>query len=375
MKHNLLASKKASIIVPLQGLRGLSFMGIFLSHTGISLFSSLGPGGVSVFLILSGFLMTMNYFEKSRIEKYSMVDNIKFAWSKIKRLYPLHVVTMIIAIPLAVKGISTSGIGSLLIKIALSITLLQSFVPDSAVYYSLNAVAWYLSVCKFIYFCFPWILRLCEKYNTRSFEGKGIVFIWLILVLISFLASKVDVSISDGFTKWFVYVFPMTRLIDFISGCFLGVMYIKRDAGSYKMTPIISKCIIYLSLILIIIACITFTVVNPDDLDLRHPELWWRYTVIFLIPNAMLIYMLALHEDNILTKVLSTKLLIWIGNLSGSAFLIHQLVLRYCNIATGFLKLNGTVWMIFNKIIIPFLITIAACVIWEKLAKIIRFKH
>ena len=48
-------------IQTLQSLRGLAFMGIFLSHLGLA---KLGAWSVSVFFILSGFVMYYSYENK-----------------------------------------------------------------------------------------------------------------------------------------------------------------------------------------------------------------------------------------------------------------------------------------------------------------------
>ena len=48
-------------IESLQAVRGIAFLGIFLKHTGISLFCALGDWGVSIFFVLSGFLMSVRY--------------------------------------------------------------------------------------------------------------------------------------------------------------------------------------------------------------------------------------------------------------------------------------------------------------------------
>lgn len=52
------------IILPIQGLKAIAFIGIFLPHTDMAIFSSFWPWGVSIFIILSGFLMMINYNEK-----------------------------------------------------------------------------------------------------------------------------------------------------------------------------------------------------------------------------------------------------------------------------------------------------------------------
>lgn len=48
-----------------QGLRAVAFGAIFISHLGIGNFGALGAWGVSVFLVLSGFLMVNSYWFKA----------------------------------------------------------------------------------------------------------------------------------------------------------------------------------------------------------------------------------------------------------------------------------------------------------------------
>lgn len=45
----------------LQSLRCIAFFGVFLGHTQLTSFSSCGNWAVSIFLVLSGFVMTYNY--------------------------------------------------------------------------------------------------------------------------------------------------------------------------------------------------------------------------------------------------------------------------------------------------------------------------
>ena len=77
----------------IQGLRAIAFLAIFISHTGIGSLGALGAWGVSVFFVLSGFLMMYNYYNKESIPKFGF----RFAWNKIKKLYSLHVITTILA--------------------------------------------------------------------------------------------------------------------------------------------------------------------------------------------------------------------------------------------------------------------------------------
>ena len=69
----------------LQALRGLAFAGIFLGH-----FYYFGwtPISVSVFFILSGFLLTTR--KNASYEKYGIADSFREAVRRISKLYQGH---------------------------------------------------------------------------------------------------------------------------------------------------------------------------------------------------------------------------------------------------------------------------------------------
>ena len=81
-------------IVSLEALRGLAFLAVFLSHTGLfnNYFTCLGAWGVSIFLMLSGFVLIYSYYNKNRIKKVSIISNFKFCINKISYLYVLHII-------------------------------------------------------------------------------------------------------------------------------------------------------------------------------------------------------------------------------------------------------------------------------------------
>ena len=82
-------------IKTLQVLRGVAFLGVVLSHTGLKYIGSWGHWSVSLFFILNGFLMVHNYYGKNRIGSVSVKDNIYFAFRKTMGIYSLHVITML----------------------------------------------------------------------------------------------------------------------------------------------------------------------------------------------------------------------------------------------------------------------------------------
>ena len=77
----------------IQALRAIAFILVFLSHTELTL---TGPAGVSLFLMISGFCMTYTYLDKpDRVPEANLCSSLAFAKRKILKLYPLHLVTLL----------------------------------------------------------------------------------------------------------------------------------------------------------------------------------------------------------------------------------------------------------------------------------------
>ena len=82
------------LISSLQGLRAVAFLSVILSHCGAPW---LGPWAISVFVALSGFLMTCNYYDRPRTAP-GLRSAIAFSLQKIRKLYPLHLIMMAAAL-------------------------------------------------------------------------------------------------------------------------------------------------------------------------------------------------------------------------------------------------------------------------------------
>ena len=89
------------LISSLQGLRAVAFLCIVLSHCGLPWLS---PWAITVFVALSGFLMTCNHYDRPPTAP-GVRSAIAFSLQKIRKLYLLHLIMMTAALLFVLKGL------------------------------------------------------------------------------------------------------------------------------------------------------------------------------------------------------------------------------------------------------------------------------
>ena len=147
---------------PFQGLRGCAIALIFLSHCKICIGNSelsittwFGALGVCMFTVLSGYLLALHYAGEA-------IDTRAHAKKKLKRYYPLHLVTLLAAVPFCLDSLLALDKTAWL-SLLCQLLLVQAWVPVPGIYFSMNVVAWYLSLDLFYGLAGPWLLKRAEK--------------------------------------------------------------------------------------------------------------------------------------------------------------------------------------------------------------------
>lgn len=343
-----MTDRQTDKILSLQGIRAVAFLGVFLFHCGII---ETGPWAVSVFLMLSGFLMTYNYYDKCNCN-LNFRTSALFSLRKIKKLYPLHITMMIMALLPILKEIFSNFQFDMLAlssaQVFANIFLIQAWIPSNLFWYSLNGVAWYLSVLVFVYMMFPVILSFLKRLNFRK--------IWIFVICVYFAQCIVSACAGQYFSgeicKFITYLLPMFRLGDFSIGCCLGWFYLKyKSNDDQKKTCCRAKAsIIELSVILLnLIPVIIFTY----KIGFWGEDMF-RYNVIYTPFTALMIYVFSKGKGAI-SCFLSIKPLIWLANVSSSCFLTHQIIIRYCDIIANKFSINLNAGF---RVCLAFIITI-----------------
>ena len=311
-------------IYSLQALRALAFLGIFAEH---SYGADYGAWGVSVFFILSGFLMMYSY--QGRYPNADVKTAGALAARKIRKLYPLHLIMIIFVLCLTFFSKTFEPTKELILHYAkllvVNLLLVQTWMPRVDLSISLNGPAWYLSVSLFLYFMFPFIAKLITKHREKHFPLLMICGVYFVQLLVSFCFRNFGniITYSDNWNQWFTYCFPVFRLGDFVMGCLLGYMFINTDNTLQR-----DKKVFYTvaELAALLVALFLLPKLFIDDRYFWGSQ-WFRYSLLYAPFSLLLVYLFAVNRGYA-TKLLTNKLSIWLGNMSPYAFLIHVPVIN-----------------------------------------------
>ena len=179
----------------LTSMRFFAALMVALFHACVWSSVPLGPFrygfvGVTFFYILSGFVLTWTWRPH---------DSLRFFYlRRFARVYPLHLLTAMIALAFAALGVRGEGEVSPLTAL-LNLALLQAWVPDLAVVGALNGPSWSLSNEAFFYAVFPLLVGLLLSARLGPAIGVLGALGWLVvggLVTVRFFPNL----------DWFLYV-------------------------------------------------------------------------------------------------------------------------------------------------------------------------
>lgn len=322
---------------------------IFISHSFLTnRTGSFGAFGVSIFIVLSGFLLGL--------KRTNYTNSIgKITIKKFSKLYPLHILGMIGALLLVLNFSNISSNLFYVLKcIVLNIFCIQSFVPIKSYYFSLNSVAWYLSILLLLAILSKpikaWAIYVVGRFSAlRIFVGMILIYI-LMIGFVSFV-GKLQIY------HWLIYIFPPTRMIDFVLGVLFGsIVCLKKDFLIEKVNAASCFFVFTITLLVALTSCfIRGTWLHPYFLS-----------VVWLPISLGLIFVSLKRGIKFADFIFQNRFILAIGNLSLEIFLIHLLVIRYGN---SLLKFDGVLESL-SKTLIYFVITLIAAIAYKVLSNL-----
>ncbi|MEV6527815.1 acyltransferase [Longispora sp. NPDC051575] len=256
-----------------------------------ALFSHAGALGVSFFFALSGFVLAYSARHGDTRRAFW-----RRRWAKI---YPLHVVTALLAAALLLTTAGTVTPWQVLANV----TLTQAWIPDPAIYTSLNPVSWSLSCEALFYLCFPFLLPALRHMST----------IWLrsLILALPVVVLAINVALIGAdheVAKWTAYLLPAARLVGFTLGVVVAVLVTR---GEWR-GPGLGWSLILLA------------VVYAAAAETPYPV---HLHALTLGPVVLVIAAAATADRSGVRTLWSRPALVYMGEVSFAFYMIHYLVL------------------------------------------------
>jgi peptidoglycan/LPS O-acetylase OafA/YrhL len=309
----------------LTGMRFVAALLVFLFHivyesafanasvaTGYKrVFGQGGWTGVAFFFVLSGFVLAWSARPR---------DTVPGFWRRrVAKIFPNHLVTYVVAVLLTVAaGLSTGGW-----RAVPGVFLIQSWFPQPDIETSANPVTWSLSCELFFYLAFPlllWAINRIRASHLWYWATGFAALVWSVPTIGHLLLPGRPIAPwapgVSTYEFWFVYVFPPTRLLEFVLGMLMARIVI---AGRWIRLPLPVAAAL----------AVAAFVVAPEA------PLLYQIVTVTVIPLALLISAAAHADLAGKWSPLRGSTMVWLGNISFAFYLWHRLVLIYGHRALG----------------------------------------
>ena len=325
----------------LTGIRWWAAFGVLLSHNIpggstpriVQSFFEQGNLGVTVFFVLSGFILTFTYGDALSHPTPRKVWG--FYVARIARVYPLYLLVLIwVTLERSVRW-NTPVDGNWFAHLFGAQAWLR--LPHA---WEWNGPAWSVSVEFFFYALFPLLIFLARPLLGTPRKALALAGIGLLaVVVVSAVAEPIGWT-SDGTAT----VLPPIRLCDFFLGMGIGALYLR--AHSLSLPRLHRYGLILLGVWLVW----TLGVVVLRTFYYGIPGL----NIAYAIPSAALILGLAWTPDFLLTRSLSTKPMIVLGEASYAFYLVHMSAGAYLTVGllSNGLGIRTTLLWVFGVIFV-----------------------
>ena len=305
---------KAASINALTGLRFFAagmIVWLHLSfHPGVDMahFTALG---VSLFFVLSGFILAHNY------RNMQPKDAGGFLVARLSKIFPLHLFSLLLIIALLpIFNHVDPG------RLFSNLFLLQAWIPERAWAYSYNAVSWTLSNELFFYLCFPFIYLYFAKRIGTVFSAWIVLFI-ITCVLIAWVLPALEKPLE---WKYVLHFNPVIRLGEFLAGIITyEKIYLRlRDKQlDWRLVSLLQLIILPAALVAVEYVHSLYGVFRGTPVE---PLMHWLRLTGGIFPAVAVIGILSIRGA--VSDLFSMQPFVILGEISFATYMLHHIILR-----------------------------------------------
>ena len=284
---------------------------------------------ISFFFILSGFILT--YVYPSFNSKHEIKNFFK---ARFARIWPVHFFCFLLIV-FTLPKIAWVVWPNLHVwpRALTNLLLIQAWIPRYDYFFSFDTPTWSISTDFFFYLCFPFLIA-----GFRNTWLKKLIFSFLLvmgMILLCKLYHLVDIthlsSPHEISSYALIYINPLSRLFEFVLGMCTALLFINLRQRFYQY-PTFYYTAIEIGLILGIYGSLYFS--YPIFLQPVFYKIFGFGGVKWLSDTAIapfaaaLILIMAIGKGRV-SKLLTAKILVRLGDMSFPLYLIHMIVLQW----------------------------------------------
>jgi peptidoglycan/LPS O-acetylase OafA/YrhL len=267
-----------------------------------------GYQAVSFFFLLSGFILAYVYFDPQAAT--GLKGGKKGFWvARIARIYPIYIVSLIIALPAFAYSAFVSKLISsdqFAIAAATAPIMAQAWFPSATLVW--NAPAWSISVEALCYLCFPLIARfLLPRASLFATIGVG-VGAATITGARAVLLEQLSRNGNAPFAQNLLNYWPLFHLPTFVFGSMLGWIVLSQQ----RIAPSLAEGFLCSGLILLTIIFAYHK--SSDGVSLADALLLAVYAAIIIGGT---------YSTRFVGKLLSHRVLVYLGDASYAIYILH----------------------------------------------------
>lgn len=259
---------------------------------------------MSVFFILSGFLLAYRHAEDSGGTKQYLIN-------RVARIYPVYIVAAVLTVPWMGLGFDVSGGYQLLVSalklIALvlaNIFLVQAWYPGTFYLWN-DSASWSISVEAFCYLALPFLLPW-----LRGLSIKNLLVVFVCCYVMAVIPGLYARGLTLSYFP-FIYALPLFRLPEFLMGvCALLAMRkgVRLAYSSFVAPGAILIFVVYLGL-------------YGSDAPMYVGHNW------AVLPLITVLIFSLVEAKGVVGWILSSRVLVWLGKISYCFYSFQVLIL------------------------------------------------
>lgn len=271
-----------------------------------------GSVAVIYFFLLSGFILTITY--QSAMQRTGTLNRGQFWRARFARIYPLYAFALVLTV--FVQTIFYA-VAVTPVELLASLTLVQAWFPALA--NTLNGPGWSLSVEAFFYALFPLLFPALTTLSDRAAAGL-LALVWAagLGVFYSLSQQPIPAGLTPEEHHSLLNYSPWMHLATFVNGCLTGLLfgrYVRRHGPSADRNR--------LAWAMLLLGLAGLVVVVPQSRLMLYAQGGLLAPVF-----ALFIVGLSLQTDTALTRLLSWRPLVYLGEISYGLYILQMPVIR-----------------------------------------------